>query len=191
MTRYYYFAATLPTPQLGAPAPMTSAEFLDRCSRTLAPGDYRTVAAATLASPPEGAPPATAESALLVRYYSWERALRNELVRLRARRLDRPAEPWLRPAPRDEGASRTAQAAFGAESPLDGEVLIERQRWSVIENLKALHFFDLASIEAYRLELQVLERLALLREDRGEASYRETYSAILGASQSTESGVQQ
>jgi hypothetical protein len=168
---------------------MTSAEFLDRCRRHLSPDDYRLVAAAVLTSPPEGAPAGTGSSSLLGHYYSWERALRNELVRLRARRLERPSDPWLRPAPHDEGASRAAQAAFQAASPLDAELLLERQRWSHIQGLKALHIFDLESIAAYRLELQIIERLAHFHEERGEARYRETYSAILGSAHST--GVQQ
>jgi hypothetical protein len=183
VSRYYYFASTLQTPQLGVPAPMTSEEFLDRCGRHLGPEDLKAVEAAVLVSAPAGPPAATAGSPLLVRYYAWERTLRNELVRLRARKLDRPADPWLRTAGRDDVAARVAPGVFGAGSPLEAEMLVERFRWEAIEALKVLHFFDFDSIAAYRLELQILERLARFRPEQGEARYRDTYAAILGAAQ--------
>ncbi len=190
MGTYYYFAATLPTPQMGAPPPMTSAEYLTRCSRALAPRDLAVVAAAVLVSPPDGPPAATVASRLLTRYYAWERSARNELVRLRARRLERPSEPWVRVTLQDDVAPRVAQAIFGAGSPLEAELQLERERWSLIRSLGALHVFDLEALAAYRLELQILERLGRLREAEGEARYREAYAAILGATQSSETGVQ-
>ena len=170
---------------------MTSLEFLERCGRHLRPADMAVVEAAILGSGPQGPPEPAAASAVLVRYYAWERSLRNELVRLRARRLDRAPDAWLRPASRDDLAPRVAQLVFQASSPLEAELLLERQRWDAIETLKSLHFFDLETIVAYRLQLQILARLARLREEEGEARYRETYSAILGAAQSSESGVTQ
>jgi hypothetical protein len=191
VSRYYYFAATLPSLQLGAPPPMGTGEFLERCKRHLGSGDYAVVEAALLGSAPEGPPAVTEGSSLLTRYYAWERSLRNELVRLRARRLERAPEPWLRPATRDDAAPRVAQLVFQAGSPLEAEILLERQRWDAIEGMKALHFFDLESIVAYRLELQILARLGRLREEEGETRYRETYAAILEAAQTSESGVTQ
>jgi len=190
VSRYYYFAATLPALSVGAPAPMSSAEFLDRCKRNLSSSDYATVESAVLVSAPENRPAACSASALLKAYYAWERSVRNELVRLRARKLERSPEPWVRPTARDDTASRAAQAAFQAGSPLEAELLLERQRWDTIDSLKALHYFDIESIAAYRLELQIIERLARLREELGEERYRETYAAILGSAQ-TSPGVQE
>ena len=191
MSRYYYFVATLPTLELGSPAPMTSAEFLERSQRFLAAEDFAVIHAATLISGVDGPPPACAASPLLTGYYSWERSVRNELVRLRARRLERAADPWIRSAGRDDAASRAAQAAFQASHPLEAELILERERWERIRTLRSLHFFDLELIAAYRLELQIIERLARLRDVEGEKRYRATYAAILGSSQSTESGAKQ
>jgi hypothetical protein len=185
---YYYFAATLPTPQMGAPAPMTSAEYIQRCARSLGHRDLDLVSAAVLVSAPEGPPAATRPSALLRRYYAWERGVRNELVRLRARPLARSPEPWLREAAHDDAAVRIAQTVFGAGSPLEAELVLERERWNHIRSLGSLHIFDREALAAYRLALQILERLALLRQTEGEAHYRETYAAILGASPTTETG---
>jgi len=191
VSRYYYFAATLPALQVGMPAPMTSAEFLERCTAHLPPAHLAAVAAATISSPATAVPPGANGSTLLVRYYAWEWSLRNELVRLRARRLERAPEPWVRPVSRDDIGSRVAQSVFQAASPLEAELLLERERWAVIESLKALHYFDLEYLVAYRLQLEILVRLARLREEAGEAHYRETYAAILAAAPETSPGVVQ
>lgn len=194
MSRYYYFAATLPSLQFGAPAPMSSGDFLARAKAQLSAADYAAVEAAVLASEPEGAPPeAAATEPLLAEYYAWERSTRNELARLRAKRLGRQSEAYLRPprpgvgaGARDESAYRAAQAAFQAETPLEGELSLERARWARLEELASLKTFDLARLAAYRLELEVLERLALLKAERGEAGYRDTYAAVLGQAQTSE-----
>jgi hypothetical protein len=186
VSRYYYFAATLPALHFGAPAAMTSAEFLERCRIHLSEADFVTVSAGVLLSEPASPPPAADASILLRRYYDWERSLRNELVRVRSRRLGRTAEDWLRPAGRDNHASMAAQAALQAESPLEGELILERERWASIEALRAYHSFDLETIAAYRLQLQILERLAVLSAERGEGRYRETYAAILGPAQESD-----
>ena len=131
-------------------------------------------------------------STLLMGYYGWERSTRNELVRLRARKLGRNADTYIRSADStgrvlvDDDASRSALVSFQAESPLDGELALERERWSKLESLCALHAFDIDCLLAYRLELLILERLARLRSETGEVRYKETYAAILGAAQSTE-----
>jgi len=183
--------ATLPALELGAPPPMTSEELLERSLRFLRAEDFSLVSAATLLSAVDGPPPACAASPLLTGYYSWERSVRNELVRLRARRLERAADPWIRSAGRNDTAFRSAQAAFQASHPLEAELILERERWERIKSLKSLHFFDLELIAAYRLELQIIERLARLREAEGEKRYRATYAAILGGPQSTASGAKQ
>lgn len=181
---YYYFAATLPSLQLGAPAPFSSAEFLEQASRHLNAEELYILEASGLLSAPElaSSPPL----AFLRAYYEWERSLRNELTRLRARRLGRGAEPWLRSSEREESSLRAAQAAFAADSPLEGELVIERERWAFINSLKSYHSFDLESLAAYRLQLQILERLARLRAEAGEEGYRKIYADILEPAQSSD-----
>src|SRR3972149_4263118 len=142
---------------MGSAPPMTSAAYLERCALHLGPDPLSLVTSAVLTSPPAGQPPATRSSPLLCRYYAWERAVRNDLVRLRARRLEREAEPWVRPTRPDDGAPRVATAVFAASSPLEAEILLERERWALLRAMGALHYFDLEHLAAYRLELQILE----------------------------------
>ncbi len=180
MSSYYYFGATLPGLRYDSAPPMPHAEFLERASRYLSARDLDTLGSARLYVPEDGAAPAAASgSVLLGRYYRWERALRNELARLRAQRLQKPVERYLRPGDPEWDGLRVAQAAFQADDPLQGEQLVEKERWSFIEQLAVNRQFDLEFLCAYSLLIQSLERRARFRADSGEAGYRTVYRSVL------------
>jgi len=163
-----------------AAPPMPLGDFLDRASRFLSPGDIEALRSAALYVPEDGAPPpASASSDLLRRYYRWEAALRNELARLRAGRLQKQPERHVRPADPEWDAMRTAQAAFQAEDPLQGELVIERDRWAFIEALAVNRFFNMDFLMSYALLLQVLERRARFDADKGREGYRTVYQSVL------------
>lgn len=187
MGRHYYFAATLPSLQFGAQPPLSSSDFLERASRYLEAGELASLGSLSLGD----SLPLPGEALVATRHRVWDKALRNELVRLRAKRLGRPAEAWVRSEEEyGPAAIRAAQAAYQASSPLEGEVTIEKERWAVLDDLAPFQSFDFESLSAYLLKLLILERLASFEAGRGEALYRETYAAILGAAAtSSETGV--
>jgi hypothetical protein len=136
--------------------------------------------AARLFLPADGIiPKAAASSRLLARYCRWELALRNELARLRAGRLQKPVEKHLKAGDPEWDGLKTAQAAFQAEDPLQGELLIERDRWSFIEALSANKYFDIEYLVSYALLLQALERRALFNAELGQQEYRTVYRSVL------------
>ncbi|MCX6566506.1 MAG: DUF2764 family protein [Candidatus Aminicenantes bacterium] len=188
MSRYYYFAATLPTLQFGGSFPMPSAEFLRRGRIHLRPSDCGILEKAKLRSDPELPPPTG--SALLDRYYAWERALRNEFVAARAHRLGRSGERWIRPAEKDDDAVRDSRAILHAvadsATPLDVEIALEAARWALIERLRGRTVFDFESIVAYRLQLLILEHLGALTAERGETNFLPIYAVLLEAARTSE-----
>ncbi|MCK7479647.1 MAG: DUF2764 domain-containing protein [Candidatus Moduliflexus flocculans] len=92
-----------------------------------------------------------------------------------ARLLRNPFAPGTRSG---EGV-RTAQAAAQCEDPLEGELVIEREKWAYVERLESGHYFDLEALTAYALKLRILERKARFEAERGEASYGAAYREIL------------
>ena len=184
MSRYYYFAATLPALQFGSPPPFSSEEFLRRAERYLGAADYELLSSSVLFSlSDEEAHPC--DSRLLASYRGFERGVRNELARLRAKRLGRQAEEFIRGGQSgDEGQLlRAAQAAFLAPTPLDGELALERERWAFLDSLSPFQTFELDSLLAYRIKLLILERLASFGAEVGEARYRKIYADILETGQ--------
>lgn len=195
MNHYYYFAATLPGLALGKTAPFSSEEFLARAARQLDGSDLDLLREVSLMPRPEEG--SRQPVGLFADYCEFEGQLRAELVRLRARRLGRRAEDYLPKedgkqasgpesrnplsrSPRDE-AHRVAALAFQAQNPLEGELVLERERWAFIEGKLPFQSFDLDSLVAYRLKLLILERLASFSAVRGEGEYRKLYDDILSA----------
>jgi hypothetical protein len=126
-----------------------------------------------------------ASSALLGRYYAWDRSLRNELARLRAHRLGLAPEAYLRPELGEEGlmglAQRVARSAFQAATPLEGEMILESERWSFVDSLSPIQTFDFESIVAYMLKLLIIARVSSFNPVSGKEGYDALYSGILGA----------
>ncbi|MBP7094894.1 MAG: DUF2764 family protein [Spirochaetia bacterium] len=183
MASYYYFGTTLQSLSWRGVAPLGFEAFLERCAVHLSARDFGLLKEAPFSLPDDGVPPPVARrSRLLGAYYRWELTLRNELARLRAGRLGQPADRHVRPGSVEWDGLRAAQAAFQAESPLDGELVIERERWAVVERLQVGHYFDTEALVAYGLKLRILERTARFEVERGRAAYGEVYRDILGAS---------
>lgn len=187
MANYYYFAASLPSLLPGMAPPFPLEEFLEKARRFLNQPDFEVLTSARLFIPeayPEGrgndrAPLPACRLPLLKSYYAWEACLRGELARLRAQRLRKAAEKYSLPGEVDWDALRVAQAAFAAENPLEAELLIEKERWALVERLSLNRFFDMNFLAAYALKLQALARRERFRPAEGEAGYSAAYSAVL------------
>jgi hypothetical protein len=181
MSKYYYFMATLPALQASAAAPpFPHGEFMSKAAASLSPRDFELLSCANLTIPADGAVPAGARSSeILRRYHHWELSLRNELARLRAGRMQKPFDKYLKPGELEYDGVKAAQAAFQAEDPLQGELVIERERWGFLETLAVNKYFDIEYIIAYSLMLQVLERRARFDAEKGSEGYRTVYRSVL------------
>ena len=180
MGHYFYLASTLPAPALGQKPPMASEEFLGICARSL---DRADLAELALADAVPGSPAARKARGLVGDYLFRELVLRNELARLRAQRLERASEPWIREPYRpliDPEPLQAAQRALQAGDPLQGELELARSLWAWLDGRTAGSVFDFDAIAAYYLKLRVLERLQLFSGGRGSSEYDAVYRAVLG-----------
>jgi hypothetical protein len=177
VSHFYYLGATLPFLQFGAEAPFSRQAFLELCGRFL---DAETLSLLDSLALLSSLPPPSSTPYLAASYSAWERGVRIELARLRAKKLGL-AEPkvGVEGARLDGVTARAAQAAFQAGSPLEGELVLEKARWDFIDSLSPFQGFDLDSLAAYFLKLLILERLAALSTERGEAGYRRVYADIM------------
>lgn len=173
---------------------MAEADFLDRCAQHLSRADLAEIVAipSILSSDAE---PGELRSTFIGAYAGWERGFRNELALLRAKRNGTDAAAWLKAGCSDPGQAAAAAACFSIADPLEAEMAYERERWSAMERLSALHAFDLDAIAAYRLKLAIAVRLQSFQAERGRAAYARIYDEILRpaatrGAETTESGVQ-
>jgi hypothetical protein len=164
--------------------PMDEQEFLETCARTMDKEDYleiESVSAALVSADDK----VHFRSEFLDRYVSWEKNFRNELSRLRARKLGRNEEAFFRPARPADDAARSAGLCFSAEDPFQAELALERERWNAIERYSSLSAFDLDFLIAYRLKLAINQRIQRLAREAGEAGYNRLYKDILGRASSS------
>jgi hypothetical protein len=172
LSLYYFLVASLPALQYDVAPAMTSQRLRALCADALGPADAETFAEARLDvwDGSAGSHPA------LLRWYRWEIALRNTLARARATARGSDAEGFLRPIPdlpvENSGADTVeceaiARAALSAATPLAGQEILDRARWSLLDSLELAHPFALDVVIAYSLKLQLLERRALAAADRG------------------------
>ena len=184
MSRYWYFSATLPGLLFGAPPPFSDEEFLSRCKRLMQEKDYSELSQA-IESFVAKKPISAQRSSFLRNFIAWERTLRNELSRLRARKAERNEEEYLRVSEHRDEAGRTAAACYAVEDPYEAELFLERERWNAIERMSSLSSFDVDFLIAYRLKLAINERLERLNAESGSAGYQQLYSDILGRASRT------
>jgi hypothetical protein len=179
LTQYYYFVASLPSLGFGGAPPMRWARFAGEFPLFLNADDAAIVAAAVLEHPPDDpdAPPLASEA--LAGWRAWDRALRNELARLRAQALGRDAAPWTREAFPLPEAVAAARAAFAAPSPLDAEIALERARWETLDQLRGTHHFDREALVVYSLQLQIAERLAAFESETAAETYPAAYAGVM------------
>ncbi len=178
MSRYWYFCATLPSIAFGMSPPLSRESFLEACAIHLTERDFMSIEAELRVLEAPGAPPSS-DSVFFAKYCDWERSFRNELAKLRARKLETREDAYQRATGRADEALRAAIACFSIEDPLQAEVALERERWAAIERLSSLSTFDLDFLMAYGLKLSIASRLASLDARHGSSGYSRYYDDIL------------
>ena len=191
MGSYYYLVSQLPYLIFGQPPPMSSYAFKDMAKLNLNGHDSGLLDMVEIDPQPhkEGDAPSYSEpspscgSAFIDNWREWERTLRLNLAKQRAVKTKREnaniAEAPFIPA---DAVQAAARAVATAESPLEGEMLIDRARWNAIEAFQGIDYFSINSVFAYMLKLLLLERRELFQTETGFAEYKSLYSSIIGSS---------
>jgi hypothetical protein len=133
--------------------------------------------------------PPRSTSKFINAWREWERALRLNLARHRARQLKREEGELadVPTSPVDAGA--VARVAVTLESPLEAELFLDQARWNAIEALQGSNYFGSNTVFAYLLKLFLMERHALFKVEEGFVEYKGLYTAIMAAAPtSIESG---
>ena len=175
MSQYYYLVATLPMLFYQSERSPSREEFLELCRTQVSKADFRVLGEAELLVRGERG----IGCAVLDKWRSWESDLRNELVKLRARRKSIEPAGHLVEAKEHLGLPEIARQALGQASPLAAEEVLNRARWEYLDQLETGHYFDLSRLVLYSLRLQLLERRRRLADrEQGGASFQSQYQSI-------------
>ena len=191
MGSYYYLVSQLPFLMFGQTPPMSSGAFRDLARPLLSTQDAALLDCVSLDPQPprpgnsggglsyaEGAP--SCGSDFIDQWREWERAMRLSLAKHRLIKAKREGvatvEPPVLPI---DAISAAAKAVAETDSPLEGETIIDKARWSAIDCLQGTDYFDVSSVYAYLLKLIILERRASFDTETGFSEYKSLYASIL------------
>ncbi|MBB6478976.1 DUF2764 family protein [Spirochaeta isovalerica] len=175
MSQYYYTMASLPMLSYDGSLHIDSELFLDYCSRELNEESMEKLMNCKISIPENEA---LLEGAARD-FWAWEKSLKNELVKLRARNMNVDEKDYIREGETLFGTPEIAASAMKIDSPLEAENFLNRARWSALDQLGTGHYFDFEALAVYYLQLQLLERKSLFDAERGYEKYQEIYQNIL------------
>ncbi len=173
---YYYFAASLPSLTLDAPAPFSVDAFLAQCTTMLTPADDAIVRQAL------GREDGAARHPVVARWRGMDLQLRNAVAQARAARLKRDAAPFLRPGAGvedDAHVHRVAAEALARATPIEREHALDHFRWRQAEALAGFSPFTIEALVAYAIHLSLAQRWTGLSDPVGRER-AETLTAQAG-----------
>jgi hypothetical protein len=151
---YEYLLSSLPMLLLGAKPPFEFEQFLFRCEELIPAEDFALLQVCSQAEVFEQA----VEQPTLKCWITFERSLRNELVKLRASRKKIAPEKFLREGADDPALYHAALASQRLPSLVESEMMLDRERWQKLDELAFGHYFDVDALLVYGLKLQILLR---------------------------------
>jgi hypothetical protein len=164
--------ATLPLLQHDDKPPLTLEELYYACRGNISDEDLGLLQTVSLE------PSRTYGNELLEKWYTWETSLRNELLKIRSQKLGTEAEKYRREGDVIPGIAETAREAANQDSPLSGEELLNKARWTFLEELESGHYFDLFKLMIYALKLQLLHRRSKFTAEQGRENFDQIYQHI-------------
>jgi len=186
---YYYLGAQLPYLTYEQTIPMSSAEFIALAKGLMKSKKSSLLDQCTLEPNPLSEEDSEEDSKkkakrtssdFINRWRVWEYALRFNLAKGRAKKLQRGSEDMAEPAENPADAALVAKNALDMESSLEAEMYLDRARWNTIESFVGGGTFSESAMYAYLLKLRLMERKAMFNTEEGFTEYKRLYAAILG-----------
>lgn len=152
---YIYFISTLPALEFGVKPPFSFDKFLETAQQFIPEKDI-VIIRISAESPGyvyEGTQPT------LKKWFTFDTALRNELVKIRASRRHIDPGKYLR----EDGylgpsITHIVLNAYRTLSILEAERFLDQERWRFLDELSLGHYFDMDILIVYALKLLILER---------------------------------
>lgn len=152
---YIYLVASLPSLELAAPPRLSSAALLASAEGVLRPDHLEDLRAVL------DDRPADVRAPELRPYQDADTQLRNALARLRAARAgvgyDLGAHPH---GDHDARCEQVAARAMELDDPLARELLLDRLRWTLLDELVVAAPYGIQGVLAYGLKLRLAEKWA-------------------------------
>ena len=143
----------------GAKAPFLFEEFLGMCAGVVSENDIEIIEACKTSVSRPDEPQETVQ-----KWYAFDSALRNALVRIRATRKHKNPDNYLHPdGYQDPYIANLAMNAYKNPSILESEKILDKERWQALDELASGHHFDIDAVIIYAHKLLILEKYDKIR----------------------------
>ena len=159
---YVYLVASLPALELTAAPRISSEQLLTASAGVLRPDHHEDLRAVLEDRPWDTRSPELAP------YLSAETQLRDAVARLRAARHGVAYQSGVHPfAGFDARCVNAAERALALEDPRERELVLDRLRWTLLDELAVAPRFGFQAVLAYGLQLRLAEKWAAMDEAEG------------------------
>lgn len=163
----FYFISTLPTLRWSEKAPLSYANFMEKCAENMG-GDYAQRLALLQLLPSE-----EPKSLIARQWLEFEAFVRNTVAEIRKAKLRRQNIVFTRHetshlSPSD---AKRIEEIMAIASPLERENALDLFRWKYLDDLAAAHFYDDSILEIYALKLLLLEKQASRQLAKGQEAF--------------------
>ncbi len=174
MSNFYpYLISSLPMLYFLAKAPFSFDKFLKSCQDFIPHGDFAIISKFSGPNTDSG----KIIQPTVKRWVEFDAQLRNELVKVRAVRRHVDPAKYLKPDICSTlSIAHIALAAQRSVSIIEGEKLLDYERWKFLDELAVGHYFDVDALVVYAYKLLILIRWENINLADKEALLKEAVS---------------
>ena len=170
MASYYYLVATLPMLRYDGQSPFDTASFLEQCKNQVSARDYQTIASA-LSGRGSSHP-------FLKKWQQFASMVKKELNDQRSKKLNLSSPAYRNDGEKEFRIAETVRQALSNANVLEAELSLLALKWNYLDEISALHYFDVEALLCYAVKLQLLERKSLFTKEEGNAEFKRLFSNL-------------
>jgi len=170
MASYYYLVATLPLLRYDGQSPFDSASFLEQCKSQVSTYDYLTIESALTGR--------SSSHPFLKKWQHFASMVKKELNDQRSKKLGLSTQKYHNDGDKEFRIGEAVRQVLSNENALEAELSLLALSWNYLDEISALHFFDVEALLTYAVKLQLLERKSLFTKEEGNAEFKRLFSNL-------------
>ncbi|HKL56952.1 MAG TPA: DUF2764 family protein [Sphaerochaeta sp.] len=170
MASYYYLVATLPMLRFDGSCPFSTDSFLEQCRTQVSERDYQTIASALSGR--------GSLHPFLKRWQRFSSMVKKELNDQRSKKLSLSSPKYRNDGEKEFRIGEAVRQALSNENALESELSLLALKWNYLDEISALHYFDVEALLSYAVKLQLLERKSLFTKEEGNAEFKRLFSNL-------------
>ncbi|MBI9094856.1 MAG: DUF2764 family protein [Sphaerochaeta sp.] len=170
MASYYYLVATLPLLRYESQGPFDTVSFLEQCKSHVREHDYQTIVSALSGR--------NSSHPFLKKWQQFASMVKKELNDQRSKKLGLSTPKYRNEGEKEFRIGEAVRQAISNENALEAELSLLSLKWKYLDEISALHYFDVEALLAYAVKLQLLKRKSLFTKEEGNAEFKRLFSNL-------------